>query len=196
MSAFPILFTKKTILGLSLSALLAGCSPIAFEPPGPSVTVMPAANKSFEVYRQDHAICKQFAAGEVVGTADQANIRTLAEGAANVVGGAALGGAVGGGIGAGIGAASGAIVGASWAANDNPWGVYGLQRRYDVAFEECMSAKGNQVRIGVNGYGYGSGMDYGNGYACSNSFGNSPSPNCGPVSFWPASMPYFPGSGG
>ena len=59
-----------------------------------------------------------------------------------------------------------------------------------------MSAKGNQVRIGVNGYGYGSGMDYGNGYACSNSFGNSPSPNCGPVSFWPASMPYFPGSGG
>src|SRR5271169_4669770 len=163
MSALSVLFTRNLIVGLSLSGLLAGCAPIAFQPPGPSVTVLPAPNKPFDIYVQDHATCKQFAAGEVAGAADQANIRTLADAGTNMVLGAAIGGAAGGGVGAGIGAASGAIGGGWFAANDTPWGVYGIQNRYDAAFIECMYAKGNQIpRItsGFTGYPQGWGSPY------------------------------------
>ena len=158
MSAFAVVFTRKLIVGLSLSALLAGCSPVAFQPPGPSVTVLPTPNKPFEVYAQDHATCKQFASAEVAGTADQANIRTVTEAGTNMVLGAAIGGAAGGGIGAGIGAAAGAAGGAWFASNDTPWGVYGIQNRYDAAFMECMYAKGDQIPKITNGYsGYPAG---------------------------------------
>ncbi len=155
MSIVP--FAKGLVI-LAVGAALVGCSPIAVQPYGPSVAVMPAPQKPFEQYRQEHATCKQFAAGEVAGAADQANLRTVGGALVGAGLGAGVGAAAGGGFGAGVGAASGAVLGAYGAANDTPWGVYGLQQRYDIAFEECMYAEGNQVPGGIPGYQSSSSM--------------------------------------
>src|SRR5579871_4822565 len=158
MSAFSLSASLKTIIGLSLLVVLAGCTPFAVQPPGPSVMVLPPKGKPFEAYAQDHTVCKQFAAEEVAGADTQANLRTLGTVVTNAGLGAALGAAVGGG-GAAIGAASGAIAGAYVGANDTPWGVYQIQNRYNDAFLECMYAKGNQIPMSASssGAGYPSG---------------------------------------
>ena len=59
--------------------------------------------------------------------------------------GAGLGGAIGGGHGAGIGAASGAIAGTAVAGVGSSRELGTLQRRYDIAYSQCMYAKGNRV---------------------------------------------------
>ena len=138
-----------SVLGLSAAALLAGC---ATPPMGPSVAVMPAPNKPFEVFAQDQSICKQYASQQVAGGADQANSRGFGTALLTTVLGAGLGAAVGGGPGAAIGAASGAVVGTAVGANGTAYGQYGLQWSYDNAYSQCMYAKGNQLP----GYSYGS----------------------------------------
>src|SRR5262249_15898991 len=132
---------KKTVLGLSAAALLAGC---AAQPMGPSVAVMPAPNKPFEVFQQDQAVCKQYASEQVAGGADQANSRGFGTALLTTILGAGLGAAVGGGYGAAVGAASGAVVGTAVGANGELASQYGLQWSYDNAYSQCMYAKGNQ----------------------------------------------------
>jgi outer membrane lipoprotein SlyB len=122
--------------------LLGGC---AQEPMGPTAPVMPASNKSFQSFAEDQAVCKEFARQQVQGQADQANNRMLGTAVIGTVLGAGLGAAIGGGQGAAIGAASGAglgtAVGAGNAQNTNA----DIQQRYDVAYEQCMYSRGNQV---------------------------------------------------
>jgi uncharacterized protein YcfJ len=136
------------MLGLSVAALLAGC---ATQPMGPTVAVMPAPNKPFEVFQQDQAVCKQYADQQVAGAADQANSRGFGTALLTTILGAGLGAAVGGGYGAAIGAASGAVVGTTIGANGEAASQYGLQWSYDNAYSQCMYAKGNQLP----GYSYG-----------------------------------------
>src|SRR5579863_6916994 len=130
------------MLGLSVAALLAGC---ATPPMGPSVAVMPAPNKPFEVFAQDQSICKQYASQQVAGGADQANSRGFGTALLTTVLGAGLGAAVGGGRGAAIGAASGAVVGTAVGANTSQGAQYTLQQRYDMAYAQCMATKGDRV---------------------------------------------------
>ena len=50
--------THKAVLGAAIGTLLAGCASI---PTGPTVAVMPGPGKPFEQFRQDDAVCREFA---------------------------------------------------------------------------------------------------------------------------------------
>jgi outer membrane protein OmpA-like peptidoglycan-associated protein len=139
---------RNAMLGLSAVVALAGC---ATQPLGPSVVVMPAANKPFEVFQQDQAVCTQYASQQVGGAAQEANSKAVGTAVVGTLLGAGLGAAVGGGQGAAVGAASGAVVGTAIGANGAAYSQYSLQQRYDIAYSQCMYAKGNQLP----GYYYG-----------------------------------------
>jgi hypothetical protein len=133
---------KAAALGCAVALALAGC---ASQPLGPAVAVMPAPNKPFEVFAQDQAICKSYADQQVAGGAEEANNRAFGTAVVGTLLGAGLGAAIGGGSGAAIGAASGAVAGTAVGAGPNAYAGYSLQQRYDVAYMQCMYAKGNQV---------------------------------------------------
>ena len=113
--------------------------------------VLPAPGKSFEAFQSDEAVCRQWACqqsgGQPAGTVNQ----TIANNAAvGTLAGAAVGAAIGSttghvGTGAAIGAGTGLLAGA--AAGSGPAYASGweLQRRYDIAYQQCMYAKGNQI---------------------------------------------------
>jgi hypothetical protein len=61
---------KSTACSVSLAVLLAGC---VQQPLGPSVAVMPAPNKPFEVFQQDQAACTGWANQQTAGQAQDAN---------------------------------------------------------------------------------------------------------------------------
>jgi hypothetical protein len=117
----------------------------ASEPLGPTIAVMPAQGKSFDTFQGDQALCKQFAAGEVGGGAQQANNRQVGTAVVGTLLGAGLGAAIGGGRGAAIGAGAGALGGTAVGAGPSGRAQYSLQERYDLAYTQCMYSRGNQV---------------------------------------------------
>jgi len=134
---------RPLLLALSVS-ILAGCAAV---PTGPRVAVMPPPGKSFEQFRAEDGMCRNYAQQSTGMTPSQASGQDIVGSA--VVGGligAAAGAAMGGrhnpvGQTAGFGVLAGTAVGVSQGgqeAND-------LQRRYDIAYEQCMYAKGNQL---------------------------------------------------
>jgi hypothetical protein len=135
-------------IALILALLVSGCASV---PTGPSVMVMPGTGKSFETFQTDDAVCRQWAGQQIGTTPGKAATESTVGGAAigTLVGaaaGAALGAAagnpaVGAAAGAGVGLLGGTAVGAGRAE------AYGgsVQRRYDMAYTQCMYAKGNQV---------------------------------------------------
>ncbi len=139
---------NKAILALlGPVLLLAAC---AQTPLGPTVAVMPAPGKPFDVFQSDQLLCKQYAEGQVAGQAENANMRAVGAAALTTALGAGLGAAIGSasgaaGIGAGIGAGSGALGGAGIGAMQSDRANMTIQQRYDVAFSQCMYSRGNQV---------------------------------------------------
>ena len=139
---------RQKFLSLFTLLALSGCATL---PTGPSVRVLPAPGKSFEQFQAEDAICRQWA-GQQIGMTPQQTVNQ------NAVTGAVVGTAIGAGLGAALGAASGnagagAAIGAGsgllvgTASGANAGQVYGweAQRRYDIAYEQCMYAKGNQI---------------------------------------------------
>ena len=135
--------------GVLLTLLsLAACATV---PTGPSVSVMPASGKLFELFIQEDATCRHWAERQIGLSPQEAADKDTATGA--VVGtaigaglGALLGSASGhAGVGALIGGASGLLIGTASGADSGR--VYGreAQRRYDTAYLQCMYANGNQV---------------------------------------------------
>jgi uncharacterized protein YcfJ len=123
-------------------AVLAGC----VQPPmGPKVAVMPAPNKPFSVFQDDDVICRDFARRQSAGVAEQANAGQVGTAAIGTVLGAGLGAAVGGGKGAAVGAGAGALGGTAVGAGQAERGTMTAQQLYDVAYSQCMYARGNQV---------------------------------------------------
>ncbi len=124
--------------------LLTGCAVV---PPGPHVAVMPGPGKSFEQFRAEEQVCRSYAEQSAGMAPSQASNNAIAGSA--VVGGllgAAVGSAMGGrhsaaGAGAGFGVLAGTSVGVAQGAQS----AADLQRRYDIAYEQCMYAKGNQL---------------------------------------------------
>jgi hypothetical protein len=143
---------KLSFIALSALMLLEGC---ATAPMGPTVQVLPAPNKPFEIFLQEQASCKQHAQAQVAGQADAANQGALGSAVLGTVLGAGLGAAIGGHQGAGVGAATGAIVGTSAGANRSAYGSNSIQYQYNNAFVQCMYSYGNQVP-GARGPAYGS----------------------------------------
>lgn len=131
-----------TFLALAAMISLLGC---ATQPLGPSVAVMPAPNKPFDVFQQDQATCKAYAQEQVAGGAEQANTQQLGTAVVGTALGAGLGAAVGGGRGAAVGAGTGAIAGTAIGEGSTQRAQMSLQQRYDIAYTQCMYAKGNQV---------------------------------------------------
>ena len=122
--------------------LLAGC---ATPPLGPTVQVFPAPYKPFDVFQRDQYECGQYASAQVAGGAEAVNNRAIGATAVGTALGLALGAATGSGRAATVGAATGAVVGGAVGANESTRGQYGLQRRYDIAYAQCMYSRGNQV---------------------------------------------------
>lgn len=130
------------------SLILAGCVRI---PPGPSVMVLPGNGKDFEQFKVDDARCRQWALQQTGTTTNQASTEAAVSGAAvgtalGAAGGAAVGAAsgnaaTGAAVGSGIGLLGGAAAGAG-RGTEAQWTV---QRRYDIAYMQCMYAAGNQI---------------------------------------------------
>lgn len=133
---------KASLLGLTAVLLLDGC---ASTPMGPTVAVMPAPNKPFQVFQEDQIICKNFASQQVSGQAEAANQTGVAGALLGTALGAGLGAAIGGGGGAGIGAAGGALAGTAVGAGGSERHDFSIQQQYDIAYSQCQYAKGNQV---------------------------------------------------
>jgi hypothetical protein len=130
------------------AAVLTGCASL---PSGPSVMVLPGTGKSFEAFRADDAVCRQWAGQQTGATPQNTVNENLAGGAAfGTLAGAGLGAAIGSasgetGTGAAIGAGSGLILGTGAAAGPAQSAGQEVQRRYDNVYQECMYAKGNQI---------------------------------------------------
>jgi hypothetical protein len=128
---------------LAAAGLLAGCA----QPPlGPTVAVMPAANKPFPVFQQEDGYCRQFAQQQTAGTAEAANNAQVGTAVIGTLLGAGLGAALGGGQGAAVGAGAGALGGTAVGANQAERGTYSAQQRYNIAYSQCMYSYGNQVQ--------------------------------------------------
>jgi peptidoglycan hydrolase-like protein with peptidoglycan-binding domain len=127
---------------LALLALLTSC---ATQPIGPTVQVMPAAGKPFDKFAQEEEGCKTYAQGQIAGAVDNAN-RSAAGGALLTTAlGTTTGALLGGGEGARVGTAGGVDAGTGVAADMSANSQNSIQQRYDVAYSQCMYAKGNQV---------------------------------------------------
>ena len=140
----------RCLLGLAVVSALA-LSSCATLPTGPSVMVLPAPGKPFEVFQADNSLCRQWA-GQQIGLSPQetVNQNTAAGAAIGTLIGAGLGAAIGAasgnpGIGAAIGAGSGLLGGTAVGANAGQAYGWDAQRRYDIAYQQCMYAKGNQI---------------------------------------------------
>ena len=125
-----------------------GCASV---PTGPSVMVLPAPDKTFEQFQVDDIICRQWA-GQQIGLSTQqiATQDTITGAAVGTVLGAGLGAAIGAatgspGTGAAIGAGSGLMLGTASGAEAGQASGWEAQRRYDIAYQQCMYAKGNQL---------------------------------------------------
>lgn len=136
------------ILKSALSALLLGvlCA-CASGPTGPTITVMPAKGKPFDVFEQDDQACRQFASTNSKDTSNTAIKQAATSAAVGTALGAAAGAVIGGGshanvgTGAGVGLLGGALVGAIGANSKDSQS----QTQYNIAYQQCMYAKGNQV---------------------------------------------------
>jgi hypothetical protein len=130
-------------------ALLAGCATM---PAGPTVAVYPGTGKPFEVFQADDAACRQWALQQIGGASpsETANQNLVTGAAVGTLAGAAIGAAIGAatgsaGAGAAIGAGAGLFTGTAAASGPAGSSEYQLQRRYDIAYQQCMYAKGNLV---------------------------------------------------
>ena len=133
---------------IPLVALLmtAACTTV---PSGPGVMVLPGSGKSFDQFRADDFDCRQFASAQTGGTtpSQAATDSGVTSAAVGTVVGAAAGAAMNGGRGAAVGAGTGLAVGALAGTGAAEGSAYGLQRRYDVAYIQCMYAKGHKVPV-------------------------------------------------
>jgi hypothetical protein len=126
--------------------LLAACATL---PSGPGVMALPGSGRSFDQFRADDFDCRPFASYQVGGTtpnqaATNSGVNSAAVGAlVGAAAGAAIGGSRGAGVGAGTGLAVGTLAGTGAADSS----AYGLQRRYDYAYIQCMYAKGHKVPV-------------------------------------------------
>jgi hypothetical protein len=133
---------------------LAGCAQM---PVGPTVPAAPAPYKPFEVFAAEDRACRDWAAQASGAAPVNSAAQDFAGSAiAGTAIGAAVGGLAGGQSGAGVGAAFGMLTGAAVGADQSYYRAYGAQGRYDMAYQQCMYAKGNRTP-GYHSFRYGYG---------------------------------------
>ena len=137
---------KPVAATITAGLLLGACTTLP--PSGPSVMVLPGTGKSFDQFRFDDNDCRQYAAQQTGITPDNAAVDSGTRSA--VVGtllGAVAGAAINGSRGAAVGAGTGLLLGGSAGAGAASSSAYGVQRRYDVGYTQCMYAKGHRVPV-------------------------------------------------
>src|SRR5712692_1178738 len=141
---------RWSILPVAGGVLLTACATL---PTGPSVMVLPGNGKNFEHFQADHAVCRQWAAQQTGTTTQRASTQGTVSGAAigtavGAVAGATVGAAAGSpATGAAVGAGVGLLGGTAAGAGSAEGAQTSVQRRYDIAYMQCMYAKGNQIPI-------------------------------------------------
>jgi hypothetical protein len=141
------MFVRWVVLLLGMG-LLSACTVV---PTGPNVLVLPAPGKPMEVFQTDEVACQQYAQYKIgvapEAAATQSAVTSAAVGTAvGAAAGAVLGAAAGNaGVGAAIGAGSGLLIGGASGAQAGAASGATLQSRYDVAYIQCMYARGNHV---------------------------------------------------
>lgn len=129
---------------------LGGC---AIAPPtGPSVMALPARGKTLADFQQDDLTCRDYASARInnlspAEAAQQSGVNSAALGTMLGAAAGALLGAAGGdaGSGAAFGAGSGLLMGSVAGGGAAQSSSMGLQRRYDIAYLQCMAASGESV---------------------------------------------------
>jgi outer membrane lipoprotein SlyB len=131
---------------LAALLLLTACVTV---PEGPSLMALPGNGKSFDQFRADDYECRQYAQLQIGGStpAQAANDSAVKSAVVGTLLGAAAGAAINGSSGAGIGAGAGLLFGSMAGAGAGQSSAYGLQRRYDHAYVQCMYAKGDRVPV-------------------------------------------------
>jgi hypothetical protein len=128
------------------SALLVFSGCMTSVPMGPRVAVMPAPGKPFDLFMAEERMCRQYAQQAIGASPNEvASKNAIGATAAGVAIGTTLGALAGGREGAPVGAAVGLVAGSSAGSNQAAYASRDAQWRYDIAYEQCMYAKGNQV---------------------------------------------------
>ena len=122
------------VKSLPVCSLLALASCVSM-PTGPGTMVLPGTGKSFEQFRFDDTDCRQYSYAQIGGNTPE-----------SAAAGAAINGGQGAAVGAGVGLAGGALVGTGAADQSGR----NLQYRYDIAYTQCMYAKGHKVPVSGN----------------------------------------------
>ena len=139
---------SKACLGGAL-LVLAGCVVV---PTGPSRMSLPGTGKSFDQFRADDYDCRNYATAQIGGAsstqaASDSGVASAAVGTAiGAAAGALIDGSSGAAAGAGVGLLAGALIGSSTAYSSG----YAVQHRYDIAYTQCMYAKGHKVPVSGN----------------------------------------------
>ena len=137
---------RMTWLVAASALMLSACA--TQMPTRPTVAVMPGPYKPFEVFRADDYVCRRFASQQV---GEQTPGGAVAEGTATGAAvGTVLGAATGALIGrsggaAAVGAGTGMLFGAAAGSSGGSQAAWELQRQYNVAYEQCMYSRGNQI---------------------------------------------------
>lgn len=140
---------KSSFVAIAAGVLLSGCVPAV--PLGPSVAVLPGPGKDFEQFKADDFECRRWAQYQVGTTPTQsATDTTVTSAAVGTVLGAATGAALGSAsghaaTGAAVGSGVGLLGGTAVGADRGAVAQGSVQRRYDIAYMQCMYAKGHQV---------------------------------------------------
>jgi Glycine-zipper domain len=118
---------------------------------------LPAKDKSFEQFQQDDATCQQYASARIGNGSPQqaANESEVSSAAVGTALGAAAGVLIGAAagdpaVGAAIGGGSGLLLGSAAGVSNAYASGAALQQRYDMAYIQCMSAKGESVPVAQN----------------------------------------------
>jgi hypothetical protein len=105
---------------------------------------MPAPGKPFEVFVAEDQFCRGHAAqASGANGPDAAGQAAVGSAVVGTAIGAAAGALMGGNRGAATGAGVGLVLGSANGAGQAEHGAYRSQRRYDIAYEQCMYSKGN-----------------------------------------------------
>jgi outer membrane lipoprotein SlyB len=136
----------RTTLALA-TVFVAGCATF---PTGPSVMALPGTRMNFDQFRFDDYECRNYAAQSIGGTTAQqtavdSNVKSAAVATAiGAVAGAAIGG---NSRGAAVGAGTGLLFGSAAGAGAGDASGRTMQQRYDIAYTQCMYAKGHKVPV-------------------------------------------------
>ena len=146
----------KAFIALLIASLaLAACA--VAPPSGPSGMILPAEGKSFEQFQADDATCQQYASDRIDNGTPQhaANESGAASAAVGTTVGAAAGALIGvavgdPAIGAAIGGGSGLLLSSMIGMSNAYASGVALQQRYDMAYTQCMVAKGESAPLAQN----------------------------------------------